>query len=296
MGAKNIHFIINPISGKGNNQLTSELVSSVLPHDKFDVKIKQTKGPRHAKILAAKSVIEGADIVVACGGDGTVNEVASSLVGTKVGLGIIPMGSGNGLASTLKTPKNIIQALKLIRKSNTTRIDVGQINKEYFFSNTGIGFDAKVISNYSQAKKRRFATYLKATFSTIFYNTPSQKVIITTENKSFNLRPFLFFVSNSNEMGYEISLTPQASVQDGTLDAIVVEPLNKFEIIRFAFLLLTGRPQSFKKAHYFLTQNIEIKSLEKEGFLAQIDGESTQIKSNQVKITLLKSALKVLIP
>ena len=296
MAATIIHFIINPISGKGSNQLNLELVSSVFNSEEFDIKTKETLEPGHAKRLAVKSVAEGADIVVACGGDGTVNEVASGLVGTDVGLGIVPMGSGNGLASTLKIPKNIVGALKLIKKFNTVRIDVGQINNEYFFSNTGIGFDAKVISYYSKTKGRGFASYLKAVFSTILYNTPSPHLVITTENKSFNLRPFLVFVSNSSEMGYEISLTPQASVQDGMLNAIVVEPLNKLEVLYFAFLLLTKKPQNFKKAHYFLTQNIEIKIVEKECLLNQIDGESTQIKTNQVKITLKKDALKALVP
>ena len=193
MAAKIIHFIINPISGKGSNQLNLELVSSVFNSEEFDIKTKETLEPGHAKRLAVKSVAEGADIVVACGGDGTVNEVASGLVGTDVGLGIVPMGSGNGLASTLKIPKNIVGALKLIKKFNTVRIDVGQINNEYFFSNTGIGFDAKVINYYSKTKGRGFASYLKAVFSTILYNAPSPHLVITTENKSFNLRPFLVF-------------------------------------------------------------------------------------------------------
>ena len=296
MKPTSIHFIVNPISGNGNNLITPKLVSGVFNFDEFKVKIKQTQRPKHAKELALKSIKEGADVIVACGGDGTVNEIASSLVGSNVKLGIVPMGSGNGLASALKIPKSISGALNVIKNSNSTQIDVGEINKHYFFSNTGIGFDANVINNYSKTKQRRLRSYFKASLLTFFNNPPSFSVKITTESKSLRLKPFMVFVSNSNEMGYDISLTPKASIQDGILDAIVVEPLNKLEIIYFGFLLLIKRPQSFKKAHYFLTKNLEITNLEKGGVLAQIDGESVQIKANQINIQIKQAALSVVVP
>ena len=296
MKPTSIHFIVNPISGNGNNLITPKLVSGVFNFDEFKVKIKQTQRPKHAKELVLKSIKEGADVIVACGGDGTVNEIASSLVGSNVKLGIVPMGSGNGLASALKIPKSISGALNVIKNSNSTQIDVGEINKHYFFSNTGIGFDANVINNYSKTKQRRLGSYLKASLLTFFNNPPSLSVKITTESKSLRLKPFMVFVSNSNEMGYDISLTPKASIQDGMLDAIIVEPLNKLEIIYFGFLLLIKRPQSFKKAHYFLTKNLEITNLEKGGVLAQIDGESVQIKANQINIQIKQAALSVVVP
>ena len=296
MKPTSIHFIVNPISGNGNNLITPKLVSGVFNFDEFKVKIKQTQRPKHAKELVLKSIKEGADVIVACGGDGTVNEIASSLVGSNVKLGIVPMGSGNGLASALKIPKSISGALNVIKNSNSTQIDVGEINKHYFFSNTGIGFDANVINNYSKTKQRRLGSYLKASLLTFFNNPPSLSVKITTESKSLRLKPFMVFVSNSNEMGYDISLTPKASIQDGMLDAIIVEPLNKLEIIYFGFLLLIKRPQSFKKAHYFLTKNLEITNLEKGGVLAQIDGESVQIKAKQINIQIKQAALSVVVP
>lgn len=272
------------------------MVSSIFNSDKFVVKIKKTIKPKHAVELTKVSIIEGADIVVACGGDGTVNEIASCLVGSGVKLGVVPMGSGNGLASTLKIPKSIKAALNVIKKSNSIQIDVGDINKHYFFSNTGIGFDASIINNYSKTKQRKLISYLKASLLTFFNPPPSLSVKITTESQSLDLKPFMVFVSNSNEMGYDISLTPKASIQDGMLDAIIVESLNKLEIIYFGFLLLIKKPQSFKKAHYFLTKRIEITNLNNGGVLAQIDGESRQINTNTIKITIRKSALSVVVP
>ena len=296
MKRTSIHFIVNPISGNGNNLLTPETVSRVFNLDQFCFEIKETQKPKHATELTNASIIEGADIIVACGGDGTVNEIASCLVGSSVKLGVVPMGSGNGFAATLKIPKSIIGALNIIKESNNTQIDVGEINKNYFFSNTGIGFDANVIKNYSKTSQRKLTSYLKAFLLTFFNNPASHTLKITTESQSMKLKPFMVFASNSNEMGYDVSLTPKASIQDGVLDIIIVEPLNKLEIIYFAFLLLIKKPQRFKKAHYFLTKNTEITNLDKGGFLAQIDGEPRQINTNTIKITVKKKALSVVVP
>ena len=296
MKRTSIHFIVNPISGNGNNLLTPETVSRVFNLDQFCFEIKETQKPKHATELTNASIIEGADIIVACGGDGTVNEIASCLVGSSVKLGVVPMGSGNGFAATLKIPKSIIGALNIIKESNNTQIDVGEINKNYFFSNTGIGFDANVINNYSKTSQRKLTSYLKAFLLTFFNNPASHTLKITTESQSMKLKPFMVFASNSNEMGYDVSLTPKASTQDGVLDIIIVEPLNKLEIIYFAFLLLVKKPQRFRKAHYFLTKNTEITNLDKGGFLAQIDGEPRQINTNTIKITVKKKALSVVVP
>ena len=296
MKRTSIHFIVNPISGNGNNLLTPETVSRVFNLDQFCFEIKETQKPKHATELTNASIIEGADIIVACGGDGTVNEIASCLVGSSVKLGVVPMGSGNGFAATLKIPKSIIGALNIIKESNNTQIDVGEINKNYFFSNTGIGFDANVINNYSKTSQRKLTSYLRAFLLTFFNNPASHTLKITTESQSMKLKPFMVFASNSNEMGYDVSLTPKASIQDGVLDIIIVEPLNKLEIIYFAFLLLIKKPQRFKKAHYFLTKNTEITNLDKGGFLAQIDGEPRQINTNTIKITVKKKALSVVVP
>ncbi len=296
MKRTSIHFIVNPISGNGNNLLTPETVSRVFNLDQFCFEIKETQKPKHATELTNASIIEGADIIVACGGDGTVNEIASCLVGSSVKLGVVPMGSGNGFAATLKIPKSIIGALNIIKESNNTQIDVGEINKNYFFSNTGIGFDANVINNYSKTSQRKLTSYLRAFVLTFFNNPASHTLKITTESQSMKLKPFMVFASNSNEMGYDVSLTPKASIQDGVLDIIIVEPLNKLEIIYFAFLLLVKKPQRFKKAHYFLTKNTEITNFDKGGFLAQIDGEPRQINTNTIKITVKKKALSVVVP
>tara|TARA_B110000967_G_scaffold93058_1_gene95649 strand:- start:2800 stop:3663 length:864 start_codon:yes stop_codon:yes gene_type:complete len=287
---------VNPISGKGKNSLDPAMVLRVFNPKTFKVEITETLKPSHAIELSLESIKKGVDIIVACGGDGTINEVAGCLIGTSVKLGIIKFGSGNGLATTLNIPKNSEDALRVIKQGITTKIDAGEINNHYFFSNSGIGFDANVINNYSNTKKRQLASYLKASLSTFFSKPPPLSIEIAINSELFSLKPFMVFVSNSNEMGYDISLTPKASIQDGMLDVIIVETLNKLEIIYFAFLLLIKKPQKFKKAHYFLTKNIEITNLLNGSVLTQIDGESRQIDSNTLKISIKKEALSVIIP
>jgi len=287
---------VNPISGKGKNSLDPAMVLRVFNPKTFKIEITETLKPSHAIELSLESIKKGVDIIVACGGDGTINEVAGCLIGTSVKLGIIKFGSGNGLATTLNIPKNSEDALRVIKQGITTKIDAGEINNHYFFSNSGIGFDANVINNYSNTKKRQLASYLKASLSTFFSKPPPLSIEIAINSELFSLKPFMVFVSNSNEMGYDISLTPKASIQDGMLDVIIVETLNKLEIIYFAFLLLIKKPQKFKKAHYFLTKNIEITNLLNGSVLTQIDGESRQIDSNTLKISIKKEALSVVIP
>ena len=287
---------MNPISGKGKNSLDPAMVLRVFNPKTFKIEITETLKPSHAIELSLESIKKGVDIIVACGGDGTINEVAGCLIGTSVKLGIIKFGSGNGLATTLNIPKNSEDALRVIKQGITTKIDAGEINNHYFFSNSGIGFDANVINNYSNTKKRQLASYLKASLSTFFSKPPPLSIEIAINSELFSLKPFMVFVSNSNEMGYDISLTPKASIQDGMLDVIIVETLNKLEIIYFAFLLLIKKPQKFKKAHYFLTKNIEITNLLNGSVLTQIDGESRQIDSNTLKISIKKEALSVIIP
>ena len=291
-----IHFIVNPISGNGKNTLDPDLVLSIFSPDRYKVEIKKTVKRSHAIELSLESINKGVDVIVACGGDGTINEVASCLIGTNVTLGVLKLGSGNGLATTLNIPKKLEEALRVIKKGITTKIDAGEINNHYFFSNTGIGFDANVIYNYSNTKKRQLISYLIATLSTFFSKPPTLSLEIAINSQRVSLKPFMVFVSNSNEMGYDISLTPKASIQDGMLDVIMVDSLNKIEIIYFAILLLLKKPQKFKKAHYFLTKNIEITNLLSGSVLTQIDGESKQIDSNTLKIRIIKDALSVIIP
>jgi len=291
---KHIHFILNPIAGKGNNSLDLAILNKYFNKDNYNFVIKPTCYKKHAIVLTKESINEQADIIVACGGDGTINEVASCLVNSTIPLGIIPIGSGNGLASNLNIPKNIEKALELIKIQYTKQIDVGKLNQNYFFSNTGIGFDAQVIKNYEASNERNITSYIKATIKSLkTVNSKLTEVETTLNDMTFQHKPFLIFISNSNEMGYHLSLTPKASLDDGKLDILIVPKLSGFKIVLFTLLMFIKRHNILKEVKTYQTKNVKI-SKEKPIFQVQIDGEFLIIKNRNIDISILERALSVI--
>lgn len=288
----NIHFIVNPIAGKGRNKLPTSLVDTHFPRVDYTITIKETTAVGHATALTKTSIDEGAQIIVACGGDGTINEVARCLVNTQVILGILPMGSGNGLASNLKIPKNLNKALSIIKSQNAIAIDTGSINGDPFFSNAGIGFDAHVISDFEENTTRRLFSYVKSTLRTMkkySYNS----IALKYNGSSETISPFLLFVSNSNEMGYKMSLTPRASLQDGLLDVVVVPKLSNFKLFLFSILFLFKKHLWVKEVRFQQVTALEIKSLDNVILKAQKDGGRYFLDKDVILIEILPKSLLV---
>jgi YegS/Rv2252/BmrU family lipid kinase len=290
-----IHFIVNPIAGSGKNKLSKDELNNLFGSDLYEIVVKESQFPKHAVVLAKESIAENANVIVACGGDGTINEIASGLINTNVTLGIIPMGSGNGLASNLKIPRKIEKALKIIKNANVLEIDAGLINDEFFFSNTGIGFDAHVISDFEEDTKRKLWGYVNSAIKSL-RNYKYQEVELSYLNQTIKISPFLLFISNSNEMGYKMSLTPKASLQDGLFDIIIVPKLSAFKMICFTLLF-------FLKKHYWLTdvkidkaESFTIKNNGQTSFKVQKDGESLDLSAQTIEIKILPKSLKICTP
>lgn len=291
----NIHFIVNPIAGKGKNELSQAFLDAFFPKSEFSISIKKTEFVLHAKALTKTSIEEGAQIIVACGGDGTINEVASCLVNTSVVLGILPMGSGNGLASNLKIPKNLKKALAIIKNQNAITIDTGIINGESFFSNTGVGFDAHIISDFEENTTRRLFSYVKSTLRTL-KKYHYRNVVELKYNQTIELiSPFLLFVSNSNEMGYKMSLTPRASLQDGLLDLVIVPELSNFKLFLFTILFLFKKHHWMKEVRFKQITSLEIKSVDDIILKTQKDGEFFAPKQPRIAIEIHSKNLSVLV-
>lgn len=289
----NLHFIVNPIAGKGKNELSEALLERYFPKTEYSISIKKTQFAHHATTLTKVSIEEEAQIIVACGGDGTINEVASCLVNTSVVLGVLPMGSGNGLASNLKIPKKIENALSIIKKQNVISIDTGIINGEPFFSNTGVGFDAHVISDFEENTTRQLFSYVESTLRTL-KNYNYKNVIELKYNETTELiSPFLLFISNSNEMGYKMSLTPRASLQDGLLDVVIVPKLSHFKLFLFAILFLFKKHYWLREVRFEQLEKIELKSLDNSILKVQLDGEVFNLKESKIQIVIQKKNLKV---
>ena len=292
---KIVHFIVNPIAGKGNPDITEEYLSKYFGKENFRLVVKYSEYKGHAKVLTKQSIKEKAEIIVACGGDGTINEVGSCLVPTDIALGIIPIGSGNGLARNLKIPKSMDKALAIIKNQNTVAIDVGQINERYFFSNIGFGFTANIISNFESSRNRRLYTYLKATIQSIWSYKNNTDYTIEINGKEKVLFPFLVFVSNTNVMGYNFSMTRKAILNDGLLDLVIISKLNRLKIFYLALLFLVGIEHTIREYSYHRVENATIKVGNRELEIPfQIDGEFRTIKNREFQIDIIKGGLNVI--
>ncbi|MBW1658627.1 diacylglycerol/lipid kinase family protein [Flavobacterium plurextorum] len=289
-----IHFIINPVSGDGRHSLSDLYIRQFFPADRFKIRADYTLRKKHALSLTASALEQNPDIIVACGGDGTINEVASCLIGTGVELGIIPLGSGNGLASHLNIPHDIEKSLEVIRDRRKIRIDAGRINQHYFFSNAGVGIDAMVIKKYEHSAGRMLFSYIRAAVASSF-EYKAQPTVVYFDDRVIPIRPFMVFVSNSNEMGYSMSLTPDAMLTDGRLNLVLIPELSFIEKIALGYHILNRSVSRFKKAQHHLVQNLCVEMPNRIFTDAQIDGEHYKLRTNSCRISVAPAVLTVLV-
>ncbi len=290
-----IVFIINPIAGKGKGSSVAAEIRSFFAGKDIETEIYLTEKPGHATELAAAALKFHPGVIVACGGDGTINEIARQLAGTETALGIIPIGSGNGLAAHLTIPKKTSDAMRTILCFNSSRIDAGIINGAYFFSNIGFGIDAETIFHYSRKKQRNFIGYLSAGIKAALCFRPKKfKVTINGFEKPENAYYFLF-CSNSNEAGYGISFSPQAKLNDGKLDLLMIKKLNFIRQLKFSFCVLNKSVERLREAEIIRVQSVKLQS-KNAHILAQIDGEAVFLDQGNIEISVAPKALKVLIP
>lgn len=289
-----IHFIVNPISGKGKHHITREFLEEHFPADSYTIEIDYSRYKKHAIALTEKAIAQQPDIIVACGGDGTISEIASQLVNTNIKLGIIPVGSGNGLASNLDIPKCILKSIAIIKKMKSVAIDSGKVNEHCFFSNMGLGIDALIIKKYESTKKRTLSAYVNASLKASSEYKP-QKALLRYNGKEQEADPFLLFISNSNEMGYNMSLTPKASLSDGFLDLLYVPKISFMQKMLFGGLVVTKQCEKFKKAEHAMIQSLYAELPDRIFTDVQIDGEYHRLETNKLQVDILPKSLNVLV-
>ena len=290
-----IIFIINPIAGKGKGRMIETEIQSYFNQKNVEFETFLTESIGHATEITNQVLTKNPDIIVACGGDGTINEVAQALVGNNVALGIIPIGSGNGLAANLHIPKSTEKAFEMILNAKINKIDAGKINENYFFSNMGLGIDADVINNYAQTKTRNFLGYVTASTKAIF-NFQPKKFNIELDNEHTLDDDFYFvFCSNSNEAGYGISFSPNAKLNDGKLDFLAVKKLNFIEQIQFSANVLGKRIEKMKQAKVLQVNSVKFNSKQTKT-IAQVDGEAVIFNQNSIEVSIVPNALNVIVP
>lgn len=247
---KRIVFVVNPISGTQGKKAILKWIEERIDHSQYDYEIVKTAYAGHAVEIAAKAVYEKVDTVVAIGGDGTINEVARSLIHSTTALGIIPCGSGNGLARHLKIPMDPKAAIDIINDDYRLNIDYGKINGLPFFCTCGVGFDAFVSLKFADSGKRGLLTYLENTLHESLTYQP-ETYEIENEEGTVKYNAFLIACGNASQYGNNAYITPQASLKDGLMDVTILEPFTVLDVPSLSF-------QLFNKT---IDQNSRIKTM-----------------------------------
>lgn len=284
--------IINPISGRSSKVNIPDKIKSILGPDYVSVEVAFTEYPGHATELASAAAADGYDIVLSVGGDGTCNEIAKALVHTNTVLGIIPMGSGNGLARHLGIPVGVTAALKSLLKAHMVALDYCKANGMPFFCTCGVGFDAQVSERFAESKTRGGLTYVRRTVEEYFqYKTEHYK--IETADGTIKEKAFIIACGNASQYGNNAFIAPFASMCDGKIDITVIRPFSLLEILPMTVQLFTRTLRINPHIKTFTSPEFTIIR-EKEGIM-HIDGEPVNMPS-EINIKCIHQGLKVMIP
>lgn len=266
----NITFIINPISGTHSKDALPKLIEEHLDKGQFSYRILYTEHAGHAAELTQQCVKEHVDIVVAVGGDGTVNEVARSLVHSTTALGIIPCGSGNGLARHLCLPLDIRKNIDIINQCRIEAFDYGIINDLPFFCTCGMGFDAFISLKFAESGKRGPITYVENVLKEGLKYKP-ETYEVKDETGVHQYSAFLIACANASQYGNHAYIAPGATMKDGEMDVIIMEPFTALEAPQIAADLFMKTLSKNSKIKTFRTKNLHIHR-SKEGAI-HYDGD-----------------------
>lgn len=287
-----VMLIVNPISGTIGKQQIAQTASQLLCDAGFMVDLRYTNAPRHAVELSAEAVERKYSAVIAVGGDGTVNETARSLCQTDVPLGIIPTGSGNGLARHLGIPIDVEEALKIIIEGNIIDSDYGTVNGHPFFCTFGVGFDAAVSHNFANQQRRGLMTYLKSGFEELLHYD-AETYTISANGNLLTEKAFAITCCNASQYGNNAYIAPEASLVDGLLDIIIIHQGNPINTALVGVDLLTGYINKNTLIHALKAPSAVI--YRKSEGLAHIDGEPT-ILDDIIEVKCHSKGLKIFAP
>ncbi len=287
-----IRFIINPISGGRKKTGLEALIYREFNASEYEVDIKYTEKKGHAISISRESVKEKFDVVVAVGGDGTVNEVARELISSGLAFGIVPMGSGNGLSRFLKIPMNKRKAFEVIRKKNTFLMDTIRINENYFINVAGIGFDALIGHKFADYGKRGFISYVKLILNEFFtYQNDTYTIQIDKETNQY--QAFLISFANSSQFGNEAHIAPLAQINDGLIDICILKKFPWWKSISIAILLYSKGLAKSKYYRVIKTPNLKIHNNKR--LKAHIDGNPV-IFNSDIFLKIIPLSLKIIVP
>jgi diacylglycerol kinase (ATP) len=285
-----IRFIINPISGVGKKGVIPHLIESHLDHSRFDYDIFYTEYRKHAKEIAKKSSDEGIDIVCAVGGDGSVHEVGTALIGTTTKLAILPAGSGNGLARHMGIPINLEKAIETINKSDFIQMDTVLVNDKPFLGIGGYGLDAVIAKKFDEYHKRGFWSYVKLV-SREFWKYNPINISVDTNGEIKQMPAVLCTIANASEFGNGFVVSPKSDVTDGKIELIILKPFRFWSIpsLVYRFFRKTSHESRFSEVISFEKAKIKIPHK-----IAHYDGEPFDVR-DELNVQVVPHSLNILI-
>jgi YegS/Rv2252/BmrU family lipid kinase len=282
-------FIINPIAGGKKKDDVPELIEKHLDTKLLKPVIVFSDGVAHATQIA-KEAAGKFGTVVAVGGDGTVNEIASAIVGSDTALGIVPFGSGNGLSRFLHIPMDTVKAIGNLTTGRTVAIDSGTLNGQSFFNMAGMGFDAHIAEVFSHNKKRGFISYIKTSLKEVVNYRP-QVYQLEIDGKHYEKEAFMLSFANSSQYGNDAHISPCASVQDGLLDVCVIKPFPLWRFVELSIRMMTKTTDKSKYVEIIRGSHIQVKRIGPGPY--HLDGEP-QMGGTEADIILTPNSLRVI--
>lgn len=289
---KSLLFIVNPVSGTSHNKKWVDKALKKL-EGIYDIRTRETEYRGHGHVIATEEAEKGTDIVVAVGGDGTVNEIGGALIGTDTTLAIFPMGSGNGLARELGfSTKHADDSINRLHQGNTEMVDYGDADGKPFFCTCGTGFDAEIARLFTGNTKRGFWQYLKLCIKTFFSFKPID-TIIEVDGKKMEKKAFLLNIANIKQYGFGAQIAPLATVKDGLLDVTLVPPVNLLIALKLTFGMFTHRLHKMRPIETFKCTSLTL-TLPK-GAPFHIDGDYVEMQSETISVKVVPNGLKVIV-
>ncbi|MDR1583768.1 MAG: diacylglycerol kinase family lipid kinase [Prevotellaceae bacterium] len=289
---EHISYIINPISGITDKKIIADHIIKTTDTNRFDFEIYYTKCVNDGFRQAKEYADNGFSRVIAVGGDGTVNEVARGLLGSDAALGIIPSGSGNGFARHLKISLNYQKANQIAQNGEIISSDHGTLNDKPFFCTAGIGFDAQVGQRFAQTGRRGFVSYAQASFMEYLHYSP-QNYKITIDGKTFSRRAFLITCANTSQWGYNAYIAPNASLNDGLIDLVIISPFSFVVAPIISLRVFTKSLYNSENIEIYRAREVIIER-DKTGYI-HVDGEPIN-ERKMLKIKIIPNKLKIIVP
>tara|TARA_B100001121_G_scaffold291808_1_gene292880 strand:+ start:1522 stop:2391 length:870 start_codon:yes stop_codon:yes gene_type:complete len=288
---KKITFIINPIAGHKRHKEVERKIHKYLDNSKFDLKIKYSKKKGDLKTITKQAIANGSKIIIGVGGDGTVNEISSELINSNIKMGIIPTGSGNGLALSIGIPNNIKKAIEKINSQNIKKIDCISVNDLHSINLIGFGFDALVAKEFSKESSRGLIKYIYLTFKLLFKFKPKE-FKIKLKNKVKKIKVFSLNICNGQQFGNNFIISPKAKLDDGNLRVCIIRNFNRYQFFYLLVLFFFNKIHLSKFFTSFKIKKITVEGESKN--LIHVDGES-QLLNKTIKIKIIPKSINFIV-